>query len=682
MWNHAWGYWYVYSQLSAGSFPLYTELVGAPEGGSLYFIDTPGAIIAYPITALFGPAVGYNFILLLRVTLAGLGAQLLCEELWKKTPASYVAGAAYASTPFLLCELSNGISEVCAVQWIPLTLWSIARALRRNWWRDWMLVGFFQACTSIATFYYGLATALLLVVLVILTLLRYLLAGRPITKLFFQSGFAGLFSALIFLPHGLMFWESIHREDRLVRRDTSLNEQLLRHNAVDPQVYFTPGTYQSVDLQQEYGEPFLHTGYLRWTVILLAILVLFRIPKLHKWGVLAVFSLLMGLGSYLWIDGSWYLHNAQAISLPFDWLRQVLPQIAITHPLRLSIGGQAIMCAIAGIGAAKILAKAPEKARGFVLCTMLIAVCAESLFASLAIWPIPTSPAEVPAVYQKADERGVLDLPAEVGTSMKTSQYFWMQTLHQSPIPYSPDIRVGSARDKETFSSFIGTDGISEQPRTPREKIIRHMKETYGLIVLHPELDSDLSAAYIEALSPAFGQPELVDGLYYWQLETVNTIEERQQQKQLTPPKLAQTTTNTDNKRSTANDKKVNCDDLGYTFSRLHGLQTKQRNETKAQLQSCGEKLSRFCIHWSKNKNISHHEVEICVQALRRTAVSGDIDTLIAFLGRQESSVRKAVIAILQNKSLTQPQKAKIMEAAAAETIPSISNELKRLGGK
>ena len=35
-------------------FPLETILVGAPKGGSLYFIDTPGAMVALP-SRIFGP---------------------------------------------------------------------------------------------------------------------------------------------------------------------------------------------------------------------------------------------------------------------------------------------------------------------------------------------------------------------------------------------------------------------------------------------------------------------------------------------------------------------------------------------------------------------------------------------------------------------------------------------------
>ena len=50
-------------------------------------------------------------------------------------------------------------------------------------------------------------------------------------------------------------------------RDNSLHEQLLRHNAVDPKIYWMWGDFQSVNLKEKYGEPFVHTAYLRWTIL-------------------------------------------------------------------------------------------------------------------------------------------------------------------------------------------------------------------------------------------------------------------------------------------------------------------------------------------------------------------------------------------------------------------------------
>ena len=42
VWNHIWGYGFVAESLLAGEFPLHTQLLNWPEGGSLWFIDSSG----------------------------------------------------------------------------------------------------------------------------------------------------------------------------------------------------------------------------------------------------------------------------------------------------------------------------------------------------------------------------------------------------------------------------------------------------------------------------------------------------------------------------------------------------------------------------------------------------------------------------------------------------------------
>ena len=165
------------------------------------------------------------------------------------------------------------------------------------------------------------------------------------------------------LPFAGLFAYSLQAEDRLVLRDNSLNDQLLRHNAVDPFIYITPGQYQSVDLAAEYGEPFIHTGYLRWTVIALCIAAIVRLRTARIPAGLSAISLVLGLGSYLWWQGEWVLlPSGSYLSLPFDWMRQLLPQIAITHPLRLSIAAQAL-CAALAAGGLKWILDTPRTAR-------------------------------------------------------------------------------------------------------------------------------------------------------------------------------------------------------------------------------------------------------------------------------------------------------------------------------
>ena len=240
VWNHAWGYWFVADALSKGRLPYDTPLVGGPDGGLLYFIDTPGALVGLPLTLLFGPAAAYNLVLIGRIALAGFAAHQLAAELGAAPRSRWVAGLAYASSPFLLCELRNGISEVCATQWLVVVLWAASRVARRGSLGDWLCL--------------GLALAMV-------------------------------------LPHWLIFRQSLADPRALIFRAPELNSALMAHNAVDPRIFVMPGSFQSVDLAAVYGEPFLHTGYLRASLLALAGLALWKRPALRPWGLLFAVAL-------------------------------------------------------------------------------------------------------------------------------------------------------------------------------------------------------------------------------------------------------------------------------------------------------------------------------------------------------------------------------------------------------
>ncbi len=523
VWNHAWGYWFVADSLAQARLPFETPLVGGPEGGVLYFIDTPGALVMLPVTWLFGPAVAYNLALIGRIALAGLAAQMLAEELvGEQGLHGWLAGVAYASTPFLLCELANGISEVCATQWLALTLWAAARALRTGQTRDWVLLGLLQGITSVTTFYYGLTSALVLVLLVgSWWVARAVREGSIPLRPLWQGTLAAAVGLVLVVPHWLVFRASLSSGRALIRRSLELNARLVEHNAVDPRVYVTPGDFQSVDLMAIYGEPFVHTGYLRWTVIALAVIAAWRSPRLRAWLALGVASLVLGLGPFLWWGGEWFEVGGRVLSLPFDWLRRLLPQVAITHPLRLSLAAQALFAALAGAGAAALVTRVGEgRSRQALGVAFGLLIVGEGLFGSAAQWPLPGSDATIPEVYATAPEGMVLDLPAEVGTGMETSRYFWYQTAHGRPIPYTPDVRMGSARDPLVFRSFSrpATDPsspVQEVPTVPSSEVLSHLKTTYGLVVVHPDLEAraGLHPTYESVLTGPLGTPEVSEGL-------------------------------------------------------------------------------------------------------------------------------------------------------------------------
>lgn len=511
LWNHIWGYWFVADALGSGRLPWHTDLLGAPQGGTLFFVDLPGALATAPITVLLGAGVSWNVMAIARVASAGVFAHLLSARLNGPGVHNAVAGVAYATTPFLWCELGNGISEVVATGWIPALLWLGERA-RAGGRKEAVIFGVAGGLSVWANFYYAATAALL--VGIGWAWMRMNLRGFVL---------AALLGGAVGGPALLAIRASVEAPDALVRRSAELNRQLAAHNAVDPRVYGMPGDFQSVDLAGTYGEPFRHTGYLRWSVILLAAFGLRRLGREgRRWAALAGVSLALGLGPYLWWGGDFVRVGGAILSLPFAWMQKLIPDLAITHPLRLSIGAQAIAAALAG-GA---LVGRP---RGWTAAAGTVVVL-EMVLASAASWPVASSPAAVPALYTRIasdpDPRAVLDLPAEVGTTMATSAVFWYQTVHHRPVPYKPDARAGSSGDTGTFQRIfphpMGRPGQRATWAIPAlgAEGVAHLAATYGWVVVHGDWAERAggTGVFEAALTPALGAPEVEGQLQVWRL--------------------------------------------------------------------------------------------------------------------------------------------------------------------
>ncbi|HWC85856.1 MAG TPA: hypothetical protein VG388_04915, partial [Solirubrobacteraceae bacterium] len=92
-----------------GINPFVTDVLFAPGKTNLGAVDViPGfAILASPITLLFGPLVAYNVIALAAPLLAAFFAFLLCYYVTRNTPASLVGGYIYGFSAYMLGHLQG-----------------------------------------------------------------------------------------------------------------------------------------------------------------------------------------------------------------------------------------------------------------------------------------------------------------------------------------------------------------------------------------------------------------------------------------------------------------------------------------------------------------------------------------------------------------------------------------------
>lgn len=372
-----------------------------------------------------------------------------------------------------------------------------------------------------------------------------------------------------------------------------------------------------------------------------------------------VFSLILGLGNYLWWNEEWVLMGGQMLSLPFDWLRQLLPQIAITHPLRLSVGGQ-VICVVLGIIGWRDLLQRFNKP--WVLLCPLFLITVESTVGSSASWPLPHSDATISSVYDIAhngDERGVLDLPAEVGTGMETSRYFWFQSTHSKPIPYTPDARLGSTRDLQTFKNFM-TDGMKELPQTLDETSIIHMRRIYQKIVVHPELDAEKALGYRAIFTEAFGDVTEIDGLLSWTLEPVDDEE--------IPPDL-ETKSLSSTPYSSAGE-----DIVEHSCGRIADLlkahfENTLSIEDQQMLETCQADIVQYCIQRSKNPSIELKEASFCLQRFAKSPSSDQQYAIMHMFRHPNKAVKIGIVDTLEKHPTLIPllPKERLLQLASNE---------------
>jgi hypothetical protein len=271
------------------------------------------------------------------------------------------------------------------------------------------------------------------------------------------------------------------------------------------------------------GEAFLHSGYLGYSVIALAIYGAYKSQQI-QWLIAAIVSTVMGLGARLFYDGSWVTTEAgSTFALPFAWIQAVLPQQALTHSLRIAMPGIALFACLAAVGLLHLL-RSRRTTKHYIAAGALVAI--EMIAIGGTPWPITTAPpldTEAALSIRSSENLGmVLDIPGNVGEGMDTSRYLTMQAYHGRAIPYRPDARAVTASllGAHTFTALIAASENREHHRDQLQHELSRItelrrNELYELgvshVVVHRELErGEQGTVASEAiLTQLFGEPSI-----------------------------------------------------------------------------------------------------------------------------------------------------------------------------
>ncbi len=519
VWNHAWGPWWWWTALSSGTLPYHTELLHYPDGGVLWFIDPVLALLGAPLVPLLGLAGTWNTLMVAYVAFASWAAHRFARALGANGWAAWTASGVFAASAWMVCELHNGISEAVNIGWVALALAWTEDAARAKTTRAWAKAGLGVGLSALASPYLGLGTGLAAAV-----------RGLPSIK---TALVGAVVAVVVAAPGSMALRHQLEDARAIVKHPASMNDELAAHNAVDPQTFVRPGGFQSVDLS---NEGFAHSMYLGLLSLgLCAVALRRRGPAERLWLLAAGVCLLVSLGPYLFFDGAHVaLSDGRRFRLPWAWVQQLVPGLAVTHPLRLAVPALAIVAGLAAMGL-------PSWLRGPKALIALACVMVDGLWVSGAPWPVAQAPLDTPEVYEtmaRADDEpvqwGILDLPTDAGATMATSRYLAWQSVHRRPIPYGPDARASTSalmhvpafrvlaalsRRRPDEDQRLGLGRLAGP--TPHPRSLREFG--YRWIVVHRSIDPVAADAITAALTQDLGPGSpYVDGTV-WDLGVPDT---------------------------------------------------------------------------------------------------------------------------------------------------------------
>ena len=109
-------------------------------------------------------ALVYNVVLMGSLAVSGIAMHLLARSVTGSTSAAFLAGLAWACWPGSSRTAHLLHLQLQALYLLPLALWALTRVAAGRRWRDAVWLGLFAGLQAVASVYYGVMTAVALVV--------------------------------------------------------------------------------------------------------------------------------------------------------------------------------------------------------------------------------------------------------------------------------------------------------------------------------------------------------------------------------------------------------------------------------------------------------------------------------------------------------------------------------------
>lgn len=441
--DHLWGYWWVADHVGrTGKIPFWTDLLGFPIGGRLYFIDILGAMLMLPFgtnpKALY---LAYNVFQLVQVTLAGLLTWRLCRREGASFAGALVGGVIFAASTTLQATLYDGVVEMGNAFVLPLSLSLTLDVLDGARDRRVLALGLALALGALASWYYGMFLVICVGTAAVWRLVLVPRRGMGSPRALLGFVVAGGLSLVLVAPFIMRFFSTVSRPDALIERANLRTSSPISLIAAcnDLVLGLVPGLSGNLNIG---GSTFLHTAFPGLLAVLLALgLALSPLWRggMGGWGLMTAAGWMLSFGPRLVV----LRRPAIGVPLPWDTVTDLMPFLnQINFPYRFAVISQlglAVLAARSATGLGSALGK-----RGRVLIPALAALIAVEQVATGSVdWPRPVSSIPEPAyasAFRGSDpDRAILDLPYPEDALMHQlciAHYTWDQMWIHRPIPF------------------------------------------------------------------------------------------------------------------------------------------------------------------------------------------------------------------------------------------------------
>jgi hypothetical protein len=162
-------WWMKYALLDLRTSPFHEALTYYPHGSSVAYgeIFAANATLGLPITAIWGPVVSYNVMVLASFVLTAFGTYLWVHHLTGSRAAALVAGTIAGFLPYRFAH-APGHMHMMTTQWMPLSLYAFERFRESSSMRWAVGLGFMLGLVGLSSWYYAYSVALLMPVYIVL----------------------------------------------------------------------------------------------------------------------------------------------------------------------------------------------------------------------------------------------------------------------------------------------------------------------------------------------------------------------------------------------------------------------------------------------------------------------------------------------------------------------------------